>query len=117
MYIHKKGYSVIATVVLVAAIIIAEFLLFVPVELLQIFMTVAFSAIVFWSFTFFRVPTNRVTTIEENAVVSAADGEVGVIEEVVHSVFIHLKCIADPPSAHRISGRTHRAGVRCWYCR
>ena len=90
MYIHKKGYSVIATVVLVAAIIIAAFWLFVPVELLQIFMTVAFSAIVFWSFTFFRVPTNRVTTIEENAVVSAADGEVVVIEEVEEESIVKL---------------------------
>ena len=93
MYIHKKGYSVIATVVLVAAIIIAAFWLFVPVELLQIFMTVAFSAIVFWSFTFFRVPTNRVTTIEENAVVSAADGEVVVIEEVEEKEYFHDKRI------------------------
>ena len=59
MYIHKKGYSVIATVVLVAAVIVAAFWFFVPIKLLQIFMTVACSAIAFWSFTFFRVPTNR----------------------------------------------------------
>ena len=93
MYIHKKGYSVIATVVLVAAIIVAAFWFFVPIKLLQIFMTVACSAIAFWSFTFFRVPTNRVTTIEENAVVSAADGEVVVIEEVEEKEYFHDKRI------------------------
>ena len=88
MYIHKKGYGVIATVILIAAIIVAAFWLFVPVKLLQIFMTAACSVIVFWSFTFFRVPTYRVTAIEENAVVSAADGEVVVIEEVEEEVDI-----------------------------
>ena len=56
-------------------------------------MTVACSAIAFWSFTFFRVPTNRVTTIEENAVVSAADGEVVVIEEVEEKEYFHDKRI------------------------
>ena len=93
MYIHKKGYGVIATVILIAAIIVAAFWLFVPVKLLQIFMTAACSVIVFWSFTFFRVPTNRVTTIEENAVVSAADGEVVVIEEVEEKEYFHGKRI------------------------
>ena len=93
MYIHKKGYGVIATVILLAAIIVAAFWLFVPVKLFQIFMTVACSVIVFWSFTFFRVPTNRVTTIEDNAVVSAADGEVVVIEEVEEKEYFHDKFI------------------------
>jgi phosphatidylserine decarboxylase len=93
MYIHKKGYGVIATVVIIAAIIVTAAFLFVPVKLLQILIAVVFSAVVFWSFTFFRVPTNRITTIEKDAVVSAADGEVVVIEEVEEKEYFHDKRI------------------------
>ena len=93
MYIHKKGYGVISTVILIAAIIIAAFWLFVPLMLLKILMSVACAALVFWAFSFFRVPTNRVTTIEKDAVISAADGEVVVIEEVEEKEYFHDKRI------------------------
>ena len=93
MYIHKKGYGVISTVILIAAIIAAAFWLFVPLMLLKIFMSVACAALVFWAFSFFRVPTNRVTTIEKDAVISAADGEVVVIEEVEEKEYFHDKRI------------------------
>ena len=93
MYIHKKGYGVISTVILIAAIIAAAFWLFVPVMLLNILMSVACAALVFWAFSFFRVPTNRVTTIEKDAVISAADGEVVVIEEVEEKEYFHDKRI------------------------
>ena len=89
MYIHKKGYGVIATVIIIAAVIAAAFFLFVPIKLIQILIAIACSALVFWSFTFFRVPTNRVTTIEKDAVVSAADGEIVVIEEVEEKEYFH----------------------------
>lgn len=94
MYIHKKGYGVIATVLLIACVIVAAAFVFFPaIIILQILTTVLFSIIVFWSFTFFRVPTNRKTTIEKNAVVSAADGEVVVIEEVEENEYFHDKRI------------------------
>ena len=93
MYIHKKGYGVISTVIIIAAIIAAAFWLFVPVMLLKILMSVACAALVFWAFSFFRVPTNRVTTIEKDAVISAADGEVVVIEEVEEKEYFHDKRI------------------------
>ena len=93
MYIHKKGYGVIATVIIIAALIVAAFFLFVPIRLLQIIMTVVCSALAIWSITFFRVPTNRVVTIEKDAVVSAADGEVVVIEEVEEKEYFHDKRI------------------------
>ena len=93
MYIHKKGYGVIATVIIIAAVIAAVFFLFVPIKLIQTLIVIACSALVFWSFTFFRVPTNRVTTIEDNAVVSAADGEIVVIEEVEEKEYFHDKRI------------------------
>lgn len=94
MYIHKKGYGVIATVFLMACVIVAAAFIFFPaIIILQILTTVLLSIIVFWSFTFFRVPTNRNTTIEKNAVVSAADGEVVVIEEVEENEYFHDKRI------------------------
>lgn len=93
MYIHKKGYGVISTVILIAAIIVAAAFLLIPFTWLKIIIAAFCSVIVFWAFTFFRVPTSRVTTIEENAVVSAADGEVVVIEEVEEKEYFHDKRI------------------------
>lgn len=93
MYIHKKGYGVIFTVIIIAAIIVAAVFLLIPLKWLQIAITAFCSVIVVWAFTFFRVPTNRTTTIEENAVVSAADGEVVVIEEVEETEYFHDKRI------------------------
>lgn len=93
MYIHKKGYGVISTVIIIAAIIVAAVFLLIPLKWLQIAIAVFCSVIVVWAFTFFRVPTNRTTTIEENAVVSAADGEVVVIEEVEETEYFHDKRI------------------------
>ena len=52
MYIHKKGYGVIATVIIIAAVIAAAFFLFVPIKLIQTLIVIACSALVFWSFTF-----------------------------------------------------------------
>mgnify|MGYP003455235425 FL=1 len=93
MYIHKKGYGVISTVIIIAAIIVASAFLLIPLKWLQIAIATFCSAIVVWAFTFFRVPTNRTTTVEENAVVSAADGEVVVIEEVEETEYFHDKRI------------------------
>lgn len=93
MYIHKKGYGVISTVIIIAAIIVAVAFLLIPLKWLQIAIAAFCSVIVVWAFTFFRVPTNRTTTVEENAVVSAADGEVVVIEEVEETEYFHDKRI------------------------
>ncbi|MBE6347106.1 MAG: phosphatidylserine decarboxylase family protein [Bacteroidales bacterium] len=93
MYIHKKGYGVITTVVIITAIIATAAFLFIPLTWIKIPVAALCLAIAFWSFTFFRVPTNRKTTIEDNAVVSAADGEVVVIEEVEETEYFHDKRI------------------------
>lgn len=93
MYIHKKGYGVISTVIIIAAIIVAAVFLLIPLKWLQIAIAAFCSVIIVWAFTFFRVPTNRTTTVEENAVVSAADGKVVVIEEVEETEYFHDKRI------------------------
>lgn len=94
MYIHKKGYGVISTVLVIAVIIVALIFFFVPKLLwLQLLICLIPLAIFIWSITFFRVPTNRTTTIEKDAIVSAADGEVVVIEEVEEKEYFHDKRI------------------------
>ena len=93
MYIHKKGYGVISAVVLIAAVIVVAAFFLIPLMWLKVIIAAFCSVVVFWSFTFFRVPTCRRTTIEENAVVSAADGEVVVIEEVEEKEYFHDKRI------------------------
>ena len=99
MYIHKKGYGVIATVFTVLVLITVGI-----VMLLNAFMetthwtilagVIIIGVIIFvWSITFFRVPTNRKITHEENAVVSSADGEIVAIEEVEEKEYFHDKRI------------------------
>ena len=99
MYIHKKGYGVIATVFTVLVLITVGI-----VMLLNAFMetthwtilagVIIIGVIIFvWSVTFFRVPTRRKITHEENAVVSSADGEIVAIEEVEEKEYFHDKRI------------------------
>lgn len=99
MYIHKKGYGVIATVfsVIVLIIIVVFMLLnaifeFTPLGL-QICIILIGTIIVGWAVSFFRVPTKRNITHEENAVVSSADGEIVAIEEVEEKEYFHDKRI------------------------
>ncbi len=99
MYIHKKGYGVIATVFsMIVFIIIVIFMLlnaifeFTPIGL-QIGIILIGVIVVGWAVSFFRVPTKRIITYEENAVVSSADGEVVAIEEVEEKEYFHDKRI------------------------
>ncbi len=94
MYIHKKGYSVIATVIVIVAVILLSLYLFFPdAKYVLIPITVFLSVIVIWSFSFFRVPTNRKVVCEKDAVVSSADGEIVAIEEVEETEYFHDKRI------------------------
>lgn len=99
MYIHKKGYRVIATVFTLITLFIA-----VAIMLLNAFfdttrwpvfagLVITGVIIVVWSVTFFRVPTRRKITQDENAVVSSADGEIVAIEEVEEKEYFHDKRI------------------------
>ena len=99
MYIHKKGYGVIATVFTIIVLLIVGVMM-----LLDAFLETTHWAIIagliiigviifVWSITFFRVPTRRKITHEENAVVSSADGEIVAIEEVEEKEYFHDKRI------------------------
>lgn len=94
MYIHKKGYSVIATVLIVVTVILTSLYMFLPgVKLVLIPVTLFFTVVTVWSFAFFRVPTNRKIVMEKNAVVSSADGEIVAIEEVEETEYFNDKRI------------------------
>ena len=99
MYIHKKGYGVIATVFTVLVLITVGVSMLLNAILENTHWTILAGVIVIgviifvWSITFFRVPTNRKITHEENAVVSSADGEIVAIEEVEEKEYFHDKRI------------------------
>ena len=99
MYIHKKGYGVIATVFTVMALIVIVTIMLLNAFLENTHWTILAGLIVIgvivvvWSVSFFRVPTNRKITHEENAVVSSADGEIVAIEEVEEKEYFHDKRI------------------------
>lgn len=99
MYIHKKGYGVIATVFTVLVLITVGVVMLLNAILETTHWTILAGLIIIgvvifvWSITFFRVPTNRKITHEENAVVSSADGEIVAIEEVEEKEYFHDKRI------------------------
>ena len=99
MYIHKKGYGVIATVFTVMALIVVVAIMLLNAFLENTHWTILAGLIIIgvivvvWAVSFFRVPTNRKITHEENAVVSAADGEIVAIEEMEEKEYFHDKRI------------------------
>ena len=99
MYIHKKGYGVIATVFTVLVLITVGIVMLLNAIMETTHWTILAGVIIIgviifvWSITFFRVPTNRKITHEENAVVSSADGEIVAIEEVEEKEYFHDKRI------------------------
>lgn len=101
MYIHKKGYGVIATMFTALALLIAFAYMLIDIvwEITPLTKTIwicliIIGAIIFgWSISFFRVPTRRKITHDENAVVSSADGEIVAIEEVEEKEYFHDKRI------------------------
>lgn len=99
MYIHKKGYGVIATMFTVLVLIIVGVVMLLNAVLETTHWTILAGLIIIgvmvfvWSITFFRVPTKRKITHEENAVVSSADGEIVAIEEVEEKEYFHDKRI------------------------
>ena len=84
MYIHKKGYSVIASIVTIVVLffVLLNFVFQFTIRAIPVGLSVIGIIIIIWSVSFFRVPTNRKITMMDNAVVSSADGEIVAIEEV-----------------------------------
>ncbi len=81
MTLHREGRGTILTVTLLVAFI--NGLVFSTVTSSWISFLVAAVSLLFWVFilSFFRIPSRKLT-IQENAIIAPADGEVVVIEEV-----------------------------------
>lgn len=94
MTIHKEGFRTIGiTALLFGVINLISFSLFssnFPVVATLIFVVTLF--LFLFIISFFRVP-NRQLTIQDNAIVSPADGKVVVIEEVFDEEFFKGKCL------------------------
>ena len=95
MYIHKKGYSVIASIVTIVVLffVLLNFVFQFTIRAIPVGLSVIGIIIIIWSVSFFRVPTNRKITMMDNAVVSSADGEIVAIEDVEEKEYFHDKRI------------------------
>jgi phosphatidylserine decarboxylase len=81
MKIHKEGYSLIISF-FVALLSLNFFLYYVINNLIIIKIFLAFASVILWGFVlwFFRIP-KRDVIIDDNAIISPADGDIVVIEE------------------------------------
>lgn len=92
MRIHKEGYGIIRnTFLIVAAIVLCIILLFGWTTATQIATGLG---VVFFFFIvrFFRVP-KRVSVMDKDLVMAAADGKIVIVKEVDEKEFLKCKCI------------------------
>lgn len=93
MYIHKEGYKISIAVILLAAIITAIMFIFVHNNDWVLFLSVACVwVLAFVVVRFFRIP-NRELVLNENKVISSADGTIVVVEKVFEPEILKTECI------------------------
>ena len=94
MTIHKEGHKIIAITAAIIGLFQLINFLFIYKNFPTIGWIVFIISLLFFAFiiSFFRIP-NRVLTIDENKIISPADGKVVVIEEVIADEFNLGKCI------------------------
>ncbi len=93
MYIHKEGYKISILAIVFAALVTAIMFIFVGYSHWIVYFSVAFC----WLFAFivvrfFRMP-KRELVINENKVISSADGTIVVVEQVYETEFLKTDCI------------------------
>jgi phosphatidylserine decarboxylase len=89
MKIHKEGYRVIAVFFILLSLILGLLNVIFPIQTIIHYLLYASAAVFYFLvIRFFRVPF-RTVDLDENAILSAADGEVVAIEEVVESEYYH----------------------------
>lgn len=93
MRIHNKGYTVII-VILITLLVILLFvnLIFPKQSLIHYFLYVLAVTFYFMVVRFFRRPKRKID-INENNILSAADGKIVAIEEVIDGEYFHEKMI------------------------
>lgn len=93
MYIHREGHKISIAVILLAAIITAVMFIFVNNNDWILFLSVACVwLLAFVVVRFFRIP-NRELVLNENKVISSADGTIVVVERVFEPEILKTDCI------------------------
>lgn len=93
MYIHKEGYKISILSIVFAAIVTAIMFIFVRNNDWILYFSVAVCWILaFVIVRFFRMP-KRELVVNENKVISSADGTIVVVEQVYESEFLKTDCI------------------------
>ncbi len=94
MTIHKEGYSTIFVALVVVLIVnVLVFYLSPQDNLIPLYISSAITGVIFLTVVnFFRSP-ERICEVKEGTVISPADGEVVVIEEVEEPECLQQKCI------------------------
>lgn len=93
MYIHKEGYKISISILVLTAIIIALMIIFVDKwDLLSYLSLAAMFIFDFIIIRFFRIPSRDLTT-NPNQVISSADGTIVVVEKVFEPEFLKTECI------------------------
>ena len=88
MHLHKEGYKTILVTILVLTLLCLIVWHFVPWWQLQIIIYLGLSVELIWTISFFRVP-HRSVKLNEDTILSSADGEVVAVEEVVENEFFN----------------------------
>jgi phosphatidylserine decarboxylase len=89
MYIHREGIKIVSVSAVIYVTVASLLTWLMPDENLFLdTLYIAFGLILLWQISFFRVPIRKVNQ-QPDAVVSAADGTVVVIEEVTESEYFN----------------------------
>lgn len=86
MSLHREGYKIIFITFIVLVILSAIVWFFIPFAILQNVLFAGFIIEFIWTISFFRVP-KRVINANDNHILSSADGEIVVVEEVTETEF------------------------------
>lgn len=92
MKLHKEGNIIILVTFFVVVILTLATWFFVPWIILQILLSIGLLIEFIWTVSFFRVPPRSVN-MDENHILSSADGKIVAIEEVIETEFFNDKRI------------------------
>lgn len=90
MYIHKEGFKIIGVTILLILLLGLVIHHYLPVPLICYLLYIGLLVYLLWTIAFFRIP-RRSINVGENHILSAADGKVVTIEEVVETEYFQEK--------------------------
>ncbi|MBC8319116.1 MAG: phosphatidylserine decarboxylase family protein [Bacteroidetes bacterium] len=92
MKLHKEGYKIIFVTFIVLALLSIGIWIIIPWRILQMLFFTVFFVEFIWTISFFRVPKREIN-INENHILSSADGKIVAVEEVIETEFFKDKRI------------------------